>query len=49
MQPVVGGEIEATVIFHLVDDVLVATGDAPVRLDKFELTNLNPRIVLDAA
>ena len=46
---VVEGEIEATVIFHLVDDVLVATGDAPVRLDKFELTNLNPRIVLDAA
>lgn len=46
---VVDGEIEATSIFHLNEDVLVATGDAPARLDKFELTNLNPRIVLDAA
>jgi pilus assembly protein CpaF len=43
------GEIETTVIFHLADDILVATGLAPERLDKFELTNLNPRIILDAA
>jgi hypothetical protein len=46
---VLDGEIETTVIFHLVEDVLTATGLVPARLDKFELTNLDPRIILDAA
>ncbi|BDU11211.1 pilus assembly protein CpaF [Aurantimicrobium sp. INA4] len=46
---IIGGEIETTTIFEIREDVLVATGEAPARLDKFELTNLNPRIVLDAA
>jgi pilus assembly protein CpaF len=46
---VIKGEIESTVIFELINDVLTATGKLPARLDKFELTNLNPHIVLDAA
>jgi pilus assembly protein CpaF len=46
---VINGEIESTVIFELKNDVLTATGKLPARLEKFELTNLNPHIVLDAA
>lgn len=40
------GQIEARVLFEVQEDVLSATGELPPRLDKFVLTNLDPRIVL---
>jgi pilus assembly protein CpaF len=45
---VLNGVVESTVIFSMVDDVLVATGESPWKLEKFELSNLDPRIVVAA-
>ncbi|MDH6533320.1 pilus assembly protein CpaF [Aurantimicrobium minutum] len=45
---VVDGQIESTVLFEVVNDALSPTGELPPRLDKFVLTNLDPRIVLGA-
>jgi pilus assembly protein CpaF len=45
---VINGVVESTVIFAMVDDVLVATGESPWKLEKFELSNLDPRIVVAA-
>ncbi len=46
---VVDGEIETTTIFSRVNGELVSTGFTPARLSKFELSNLDPRIVVNAA
>lgn len=46
---VVGGSIETTTIFEVIDGLLTPTGNMPARLDKFELTNLDPAHVLVAA
>jgi pilus assembly protein CpaF len=43
------GVIATTSLFELHHGVLVSTGELPHRLDKFELTNLDPAIVLRAA
>jgi pilus assembly protein CpaF len=45
---VLNGVVESTVIFSMVDDALVATGESPWKLEKFELSNLDPRIVVAA-
>jgi pilus assembly protein CpaF len=45
---VVDGMVESTPIFVMVDDVLVSTGESPTKLEKFELTNLDPKIVVAA-
>jgi pilus assembly protein CpaF len=45
---VINGVVESTVIFSRVDEVLVATGASPWKLEKFELSNLDPRIVVAA-
>jgi pilus assembly protein CpaF len=43
------GVIATTSLFELHQGVLVSTGELPHRLDKFELTNLDPATVLRAA
>jgi len=45
---VINSVVESTVIFAMVDDVLVATGESPWKLEKFELSHLDPRIVVAA-
>ena len=46
---VIDGHVDATVLFEIRNDELVATGNSPERLDKFLLTNLDPQIVLGAS
>ena len=44
-----GGELEITTLFHLVEGELRSTGEIPTRLSKFDASNLDPRIVMEAA
>jgi len=45
---IVSGVVEATTIFSMNEGHLVASGEAPWKLDKFALHNLDPRIVVAA-